>query len=308
MDFDSIYVDEAGTLLQQVANKNQTNWVPVIGRFAGYFPATAMDDRIVPGHLAHVFSSKPNSTAQATDACRLATRIIVPHPHADRQLRASGIDPSRIVRISDTAWNPIERTCDRRRDAYQALRNINTDFRVPLETPLLVYMGPLRDDLPSRNFIQAATRLLEQDRKFRIWMIGLGSGLRALHELARDVACHHDILFQCPLDSIEDVFQVADGLLCLPNNGGWEYYAEQAMSAGLPILSTIDSESKSSLPNELQELWNRETTIDGYIAMLRSWLSEYPRWLTASETLRQRRILENHFHQSLQAWLRLLNM
>jgi len=306
LDFDFIYVDEAGSLLHQIANKNHTNLTPVIGRYAGFFPQAALNDRIVSAHLAHVFSTKSTSTAQATDACRLATRVVVPHAHAERQLLASGLEPTRIVRILDTAWNPIERSADQRKDAHQALRNINSDFQVPMDTPLLVYVGPLRDDLPTRNFLHAATRLIEQDRKFRVWMIGLGPGLRSLHELVRDVACHHDILFQSPLDSIEDIIQIADGLLCLPNNGGWEYYAEQAMSAGLPVLSVIDGESKASLPVELQELLNRETTIDGYTAMLTSWLLDYRKWRAAAESIKQRRLADNHFDQSLKAWLKLL--
>jgi len=230
----------------------------------------------------------------------------VPNAHSERQLRASGLEPNRIVRIEDVAWNPIERTEACRENSYLALKQINSDFRVPLETPLLVYMGPLRDDLPSGSFIRAATRLLEQDRKFRIWMIGLGPGIRALHELVRDVACHHDILFQSPLDSIEDIIQIADGLLCLPNNGGWEYYAEQAMSAGLPVLSVLDSESKASLPLALQELTASEPTINGYVAMLSSWLLEYPKWLAAAEKIRQQRISENHTDRSLDAWLGLM--
>jgi glycosyltransferase involved in cell wall biosynthesis len=306
MDFDVIYVDESGTLLQQVANKNHTNLIPVIGRFAGFFPVTALDDRIIPAHLSHVFSMKPASTAQATEACRLATRIVVPNAHSERQLRASGLEPNRIVRIEDVAWNPIERTEEGRSNAYRALKQINSDFRVPLETPLLVYIGPLRDDLPSRSFIRAATQLLEQDRKFRVWMIGLGPGIRALHELVRDASCHHDILFQSPVDSIEDIIQIADGLLCLPSNGGWEYYAEQAMSAALPVLSVLDSESKASLPMPLQELTASEPTMNGYGIMLRSWLSDYPKWLSAADATRRLRISENHITRSLDAWLSLL--
>jgi glycosyltransferase involved in cell wall biosynthesis len=308
MDFDVIYVDESGTLLQQVANKNHTNLIPVIGRFAGFFPLTALDDRIIPAHLSHVFSMKPASTAQATEACRLATRIVVPNAHSERQLRASGLEPNRIVRIEDVAWNPVERTEEGRKNAYRALKQINSDFRVPLETPLLVYIGPLRDDLPSRSFIRAATQLLEQDRKFRIWMIGLGPGVRALHELARDASCHHDILFQSPLDSIEDIIQIADGLLCLPSNGGWEYYAEQAMSSGLPVLSALDNESKASLPRDLQDLMSAEPTVDGYLAMLCSWLSEYSRWVDIAKKNRQLRIAENQIQSSVDAWLRLLKI
>ena len=306
MDFDLIYVDESGTLLQQVANKNHTNLIPVIGRFAGFFPMTAVDDRIVPAHLSHVFSTKPTSTAQATEACRLATRVVVPNAHSERQLRASGLEPNRILRIEDVAWNPIDRTEACRENSYRSLRLINNDFLVPLETPLLVYMGPLRDDLPSRSFIRAATRMLEQDHTFRIWMIGLGPGIRSLHELVRDVSCHQDILFQSPLDSIEDIIQIADGLLCLPNNGGWEYYAEQAMSAALPVLSVLDSESKASLPMPLQELTASEATVNGYVTMLSSWLSEYPKWLAAAEKVRQQRISENPIARSLDAWLSLM--
>jgi glycosyltransferase involved in cell wall biosynthesis len=308
MDFDMIYVDEAGTLLQQVASKNHTNLIPVIGRFAGFFPMTALDDRIVPSHLSHVFSARPNSTAQATEACRLATRVVVPNAYSERQLRGSGLEPNRLVRIEDVAWNPIERTEAGRKNAYRALKQINSDFRVPLETPLLVYIGPLRDDLPSRSFLRAATQLLEQDRKFRIWMIGLGPGIRALHELVREVACHHDILFQSPIDSIDDIIQVADGLLCLPGNGGWEYYAEQAMSSGLPVLSALDNESKASLPKALQDLMSAEPTVDGYLAMLRSWLSEYPKWVDIAEKNRQLRIAENQIQSSVDAWIRLLKI
>jgi glycosyltransferase involved in cell wall biosynthesis len=163
----------------------------------------------------------------------LATKAIALDADAARvHVLYNGVDP--------VLFAPGSRT--------QARRRLN----LPLETPLLLYVGNLKATKGCIDLLEAFPALLAVRPNAQLVYVGSGPCQAALLERANALGCAERVLLAGAIahDALPDWFRAAD-LLCLPShNEGVPNVVLEAMSCGTPVVATRVGGIPEVLPSQ----------------------------------------------------------
>lgn len=293
-EFDVIYVDESQALLHQVGLSHVRGKTPLISRYAG-----------ITQTLANGLQTLSIIT-HAVDACRKVDRVVASNALAHRQLQSSGIPADRIARIPDVAWLPFTQDPALRRQAALSLRQVNQDMSLPIDVRLLLYAGKFDESSHLEPLIRAAIARLQDNRNFRLWFVGEGSELRRLYDLVKDASCHHEILFHSPFDSFEELFQVADAVVCPTTESGTEFILPSAIAAGIPSMALEASPYRNVMPSVLHGSLLKENTQRNFELAIDDWLDYNSHWKQRADEARREWISSNAIEHATNLWLDLL--
>lgn len=292
--FDAIYVDESQALLHQIGLRNVRDQIPVIARYAG-ITQTLSNGLQTLSIITH-----------AVDACRKADWVIAPHAMAHRQLQSSGIPADRIARIPDVDVVTSHREPEHRRKAALSLRQVNQDMAIPVDLKILLYIGMIDEEARLEPLIRAAISQLDRQRNFRLWVVGEGESLRSLYELVKDATYHNDILFQSPFDNCDELFQVADAVVCPSVRSGNEFVLPSAIAKGIPIIALDASPYRSVMPSLLHSQLLNDATQKCFEEAIDSWLENTPLWNQRAEAARRDWVASNFVENATHSWMGLL--
>jgi glycosyltransferase involved in cell wall biosynthesis len=293
-EFDAIYVDESGSLLHQIGSAGTRGNVPVIARFEGIHTSIAIGNHAM------------TMIAQAADACRKATLVVAPHAMAHRQLQSSGIPADRIVRIPDVVSISILRESEARKSAAAALRRVNQDMAIPMDTKLLTYIGNLDARANLSLFVRAAIAELDRGRRFRVWLVGDGRELRSLYDIVKNAAFHHDILFHSPFDNLEELLQVSDAIVCPEAGVGEEFVLPSAVASAIPIIALESSMFRSVMPTSLHASLLTEPTQHNFEQAIQSCCQDLETWRHNAEAARREWIASHFVENAMNLWFDML--
>jgi len=293
-EYDVIYVDESQAILHQIGLSHVCGNTPLISRYAGLTQTLANGLQTL------------SIITHAVEACRKAHRVVAPNALAQRQLQSSGIPADRIARIPDVAWSPFTQDPASRRQAALSLRHVNQDMSLPSDTKLLLYAGRIDESVHLEPLIRAAISRLEQDRKFRLWLVGEGRDLRRLYDLVKEASCHHEILFHSPFDSFEELFQVADAIVCPSLESGNEFILPSAIGAGIPIIALDSSPYRNVMPSVLHNSLLKDGTQQNFEITIDAWLENTSLWKQRADEARREWVTTNVIENATNLWLDLL--
>ncbi len=293
-DFDAIYVDESRSLLHQIGSSNVRGNLPLIARFAGVQQSFAV------GSYAHTVIT------QAVEACRKANLVVAPNAMAHRQLQSSGIPSERIARIPDVISTSVLRESEARKAAAAALRRVNQDMAIPRDIKLLLYVGDLDARANLQALVRAAIAELDRDRRFRLWLVGDGRDLRTLYGVVKDASCHHDILFHSPFDSLEELFQVSDVIVCPEASVGEEFILPSAIASGIPIIALESSNYRNAMPNALHAFLLKEPTQRNFEKAIEDCCEHSETWKRNAEAARRDWVASHFVENAMSLWFDLL--
>lgn len=288
--FDCLYVDRADGLVLTLQSKCQKWEVPLLCRYS-------------PDDSGYGLSSGQKITPLAmADACRRAARIVCPTPNAHRLLVSQGIQESKIVRISDVAWEPVQKTVERRLAASNALFDTSSDFLIPGRSQLLLHLG-LSEAAPLRMAIQAVADLLDTGMLLRMWVIGSGVEPSVLYDLIKSRGWHREILLFDGFDDLLELIQVAD--LCIASNSKEtiQYTLPLMASGGVATMISDNQDCRAWLPegNHFQ-LYSTEQSL---AHKLNDWIANRERWTSMANALRQHLNRGHSREACVQKWLSL---
>ncbi len=173
--------------------------------------------------------------------CRQAQAVIATTDRVEQRLGQWGIDPSRIVRISNGVPVPPARTPALKTAARQALAQVNEDLRVPANQPVALCVGRLHPDHGGEAVIRAWKQVAREWPHARLWLVGDGPRREALYRQIRDADLVGRVLMPGQFDSTDDLLAAAD-LLIAPTLLAQESLAVlEAMAGGLPVLVSAES-------------------------------------------------------------------
>ncbi|MDZ4850038.1 MAG: glycosyltransferase family 4 protein [Pirellulaceae bacterium] len=291
--FDAIYVDESESLLHQIGSRSVRDKIPLIARYAGIVQSFANGLQSL------------SAISQAVDGCRQADQVIAPNAMAHRQLQSSGVPAERIARIPDVSWSTMHYDPEIRRAAAESLRTINQDMLLPKDTKLLLYVGAFDENAGLEPLIKAAIAQLDKNRNFRLWLVGEGRAIANLHTIVKDAAQHHEILFHSVFDNLEELFQVADAIVCPSPRAGNEFILPTAIAAGIPIIALESSPYRNAMPSVLHPQLLKEATQPNFEIAIHDWLSDLARWQDRAEIARQEWVASNYIENAAKQWMEL---
>ncbi len=293
-EFDTIYVDESRSLLHQIGSTSVRGDLPIIARFAG-----------VPQTMATGAYALTVIT-QSVDACRKASVVVAPNAMAHRQLQSSGIPADAIVRIPDVVSISVRRDTDARSRAAAALRRVNQDMAIPGDLKMLLYIGDLDARANLNSLVRAAIAELDRDRRFRLWLVGNGRDLRPLYDVVKDASCHHEILFHSPFDNLEELFQVAEAIVCPQPGVGEEFILPSAIASGIPVIALESSTYKSLMPTVLHPSLLKEPTQFNFEQAIQGLVEQSEIWHRNAEMGRREWVVSQFVENAMNLWFDLL--
>ncbi|MEQ1827797.1 MAG: glycosyltransferase, partial [Pirellula sp.] len=187
-EFDCVYVDRADGLLSAILTKSSKWDMPVITRFSPADSGYGLD-----------VGQRINQLAMA-ESCRRCAKVVCTSLSAHRLLVSQGIQDSRIIRISDPAWERIEWTAESKAMASHALFETCSDFVIPGRSSIILHLG-LSEPKTLRAAIQTLCDLLDSGSMIRVWVVGSGLPPNSLYDLIKSRGWHREILL---FDSFDD--------------------------------------------------------------------------------------------------------
>jgi glycosyltransferase involved in cell wall biosynthesis len=170
--------------------------------------------------------------------CRKADALVVSSDLAADELRAARYPPERIELIPDGVPARGPRSAEDRRTAREALADVHPILAVAEDAPLVLYAGPIRENLGLFDLVAAWSDVVRRWPQARLWLAGDATGADALWSDIQQSGLSDTIIFPGAFDLLDDVLPAAD-LFVLPTREPLDSLALiEAMAAGVPVVAS----------------------------------------------------------------------
>jgi glycosyltransferase involved in cell wall biosynthesis len=243
-------------------NRDRIDLVCVSGlRFDAYATLTALRSSAVPVVLRAeragadgdcAWQRRSRFAARLLRRCRAADAVIASDGATARELVGSGYTADRVCRIANgvsaASWlHKVDRFA-----ARAALADANMDLTVPVDTPVVVYVGRFRRREDLEWLIDAWRAVLSQRPDARLWLIGNGARREELHRRLVHLGVHRAVLMPGTFDDVGDVLTAANVCVVPGSGAGLPRALLEAVAAGIPVVA-CDTEEIRQCPGITRE-------------------------------------------------------
>lgn len=175
-------------------------------------------------------------------------RVVVPSRKLERIAAETWkLDPARVLHVP----NGIRLERFRPRDGAPALR---ASLAIPLDAPVIGYVGHLRPEKNPMRFFQACARV---DPELRVRVLVLGDGPeRAACEafVAKTPSLYGRVVFAGHVKDPAEHYRAMDAFVISSDTEQMPVALLEAMASALPVVSTDVGDVRAMLPDEQSEL------------------------------------------------------
>lgn len=181
---------------------------------------------------------KSRCGSRVRQGCQTAAAIVVPEAAIELELRALDYPADRLHRIPNGI--PATACADggRRLEARAALADANADLTVATDAPVVLAVGPLRQDRGLHGLIEAWRAVTRSYPAARLWLVGDGPEREALQNQIRDLDLQHHILLPGVFEDWSTLWQAANVYVEPSEDTGLPPPLLAAAAAGLPVVIT----------------------------------------------------------------------
>lgn len=242
MQFDAIYCDRIDSTLSLLATKGAKWAQPILARFSPY---QSINGTFEPETQA------PNFPMESARRCDL---VITPNAAGHRFLVSQGVPDERILRLSDTYWNRVERDSTSRIAAFKSLASLSGDFIVPRDAKLIVHLGVAKWS-SLKETLQSVCDLIDSGASIRFWIVNCGIPYQVVYDYLKDRGWHREILIFDGFDDQDTLLQSADLLWFSSPFETLQFSLANAAAAGVPFMAKECSELKEYLTKDYPHLF-----------------------------------------------------
>ncbi|MBC8535173.1 glycosyltransferase [Feifania hominis] len=230
---DRSYDRQIVTALREPLRRLAPDVVHTHGSFAGRVAARRYTDAAAI-YTKHTLDGERSGVKRAVWRFldrRYSDGIIAVSECAKRNLIANGADPGRITVIYNGTV-PIEPVSPGRREELRRGFGLEPDAFV---FAIVARLEPIKDH---RTFLRAAALAAAEHPNARFLIVGGGSLRGALESFARELGIGGQTVFTGEIAGAADVYRAADAVVLSSESENMPLSVLEAMSAGLPVLST----------------------------------------------------------------------
>lgn len=180
------------------------------------------------------WQARCRSYRSAFDKCCQADAIIAPRASLQQTLLASGVSPTRIVRIGQGIGAPVNVTDQSRKAARKSLASIHADLRVPPLGRVILCATRMAQPGHVCDFVAAVGPLMQRNPNDRLWLIGDGPHRSKIFQQLRGDDLTRCVLMPGSFDHAEDLMHAADVFVLPSALDGADWFWPLAIAAGLP--------------------------------------------------------------------------
>jgi hypothetical protein len=248
-EFDVVYCDFPDHVASSVLE--QLHGLSAIARPKAVVRFSTSQVLARPSSLNRKFNRLATGLPRAFDA------VIVPDSDSARQAHLAFVPAKALHRIPDLVDPNLLRAVEKREDstevAFAALFRHSLDFLVPPNTKLILFVNEISVQSGLSFAAKAVGHLVDQEKRILMWATGAWTQIQNMHGFLRDNGWHRQILLHGQFDSLEELFQIADGIIVPEPKSCSGYLMPFLEASGLPAIVSSDYrpdgyKSQSSLP------------------------------------------------------------